>query len=190
VLLPGAAGSGDAVLLQSPSQLTAHDAASGKQLWAYSTACDGISSPVVADGVVYVPSKGLTALKPSGDEPEVLWNATGVQPGAASVILDRGKLFAINRAGVLICANAADGKIAWRTRLDGEFWGTPALVGNRLYCQTQKGTAQIIEISADGNKGEIAGTGQLDGTFQCSPAVSDGALYVRSDQHLWKIASP
>lgn len=106
------------------------------------------------------------------------------------MILDSGKLFAINRAGVLVCASAADGQIAWRTRLDGEFWGTPALVGNRLYCVTQKGTAQIVEISADGSKGEIVGRGQLDGTIQSSPAVSSGALYVRSDQHLWKIAAP
>lgn len=190
VLMRGENGQADQVLLQSPSKLTAHDPATGKQLWAYETACDGISSAVTGDGVVYVPSKGLTALKPAGGTTETLWNAPGIQPGAASMILDSGKLFAINRAGVLVCASAADGQIAWRTRLDGEFWGTPALVGNRLYCVTQKGTAQIVEISADGSKGEIVGRGQLDGTIQSSPAVSSGALYVRSDQHLWKIAAP
>ena len=75
-------------------------------------------------------------------------------------------------------------------RLEGEFWGTPALVGNRLYCVNQKGAAQVVEISADGSRGEIVGKGQLDGTIQCSPAISDGALYVRSDQHSWKIAAP
>jgi outer membrane protein assembly factor BamB len=190
VLMRGEKGQPDQVLLQSPAKLTAHDPATGKQLWAYETACDGISSAVTGDGVVYVPSKGLTALKPAGGTIETLWNASGIQPGAASVILDGGKLFAINRAGVLICASAADGKIVWRTRLDGEFWGTPALVGNRLYCVTQKGTAQVVEVSADGSKGEIVGRGQLDGTIQSSPAISNGALYVRSDQHLWKIAAP
>lgn len=190
VLMRGENGAPDQVLLQSPSKLTAHDPATGKQLWAYETACDGISSAVTGGGVVYVPSKGLTALKPSGTSTETVWNSPGIQPGAASVILDSGRLFAINRAGVMVCASAADGQIAWRTRLDGEFWGTPALVGNRLYCVTQKGTSQVVEISADGRKGEIVGRGKLDGTIQSSPAVSNGALYVRSDQHLWKIAAP
>jgi outer membrane protein assembly factor BamB len=190
VLLRGENDQPDRVLLQSPSQLTAHDPATGKQVWAYSSACDAISSAAAGEGIVYVPSKGLTALKPSGTTVEIQWNASGIQPGAASVILDGGKLFAINRAGVLVCANAADGQIAWRTRLDGEFWGTPALIGNRLYCVAQKGSGQVVEISADGRKGVIVGRGQLDGTIQSSPAVSAGALYVRSDQHLWKIAAP
>ena len=75
-------------------------------------------------------------------------------------------------------------------RLSGEFWGTPALVGNRLYCLSQKGECQVVEIGSDGRHGEIVGKGQLDGTIQCSPAVSAGALYVRSDQRLWKIAAP
>jgi outer membrane protein assembly factor BamB len=190
-VLRGATPQQDLVLLQSPSQITAHDPASGQQRWAYRVACDGISSAVASEGTVYVPSKGMTALKPSlGPEPDVLWNAPMLQPGAASPLIDGRNLFAINRAGVLVCANAADGQIVWRVRLEGEFWGTPVLAGKRLYCISQKGQGQVVQISDDGRRGEIVGGGQLDGTFQCSPAISDGALYVRSDQHLWKIAAP
>jgi outer membrane protein assembly factor BamB len=179
------------VLLQSTSQLTAHDPHSGQELWAYRNACDGISSAVGVDGVVYVPSKGMTALRPNAtSEPEVLWNVSTLQPGAASPIANDGRLYLVNRAGVLVCASQADGQALWRVRLSGEFWGTPALAGNRLYAIAQNGGCQVVEISADGSKGEIVGQGQLDGTFQCSPAISAGALYVRSDQHLWKIAAP
>lgn len=191
VVVPGAAGMPDAVLLQSPSEMTAHDPATGKQLWAHKAACDGISSPVVADGIVYVASKGLTALRPSASgEPEILWNVAGVQPGAASAIFSGGRLYVVNRSGVLVCASAADGQSLCKVRLAGEFWGTPALVGNRLYCVSQKGEGQVVEINPDGTKAEIVGRGQLEGTFQSSPAVSDGALYLRSDTHLFKIAAP
>ena len=179
------------VLLQSSTQLTAHDPASGAELWAYKNACDSISSAVAADGVVFVPSKGMTALKPNGtSEPEVLWNVSTLQPGAASPIAAGGRLFLVNRAGVMVCANQSDGQALCRVRLSGEFWGTPAMTGNRLYAIAQNGSGQVIEIAADGSKAEIVGKGQLEGTFQCSPAISDGALYVRSDQHLWKIAAP
>ena len=191
VVARGAGADQDVVLLQSPSQLTAHDPATGRELWAYKVACDGISSAVVADGIVYVASKGVTALRPkAGAEPEVLWNVSSLQPGAASMIQADGKLYLINRAGVLVCASDEDGKVLWRTRLEGEFWGTPALVGNRLYAVNSKGVAQVVEVAADGKSATVVGKGQLDGEIQCSPAVSDGALYVRSDKHLWKLASP
>ena len=86
-------------------------------------------------GIVYVPSKGTTALRPTtSGEPEVVWNDATLQPGAASMIVDGGRLLAINRAGVLVCADAADGHVLWRVRLQGEFWGTPVLAGNKLYC--------------------------------------------------------
>ena len=190
VALRGPGGS-EAVLLQSPSQLSAHDPATGRELWTYKVACDAISSAVVAEGIVYVPSKGMTALKPRSDsEPETIWNVAGLQPGAASPLIDDGRLFFINRSGVLTCASTADGQALSKARLQGDFWGTPALAGNRRFCFAQNGLGQVVEVSADGRHGEVVGGGQLDGTIQCSPAISSGALYVRSDHHLWKIAAP
>jgi outer membrane protein assembly factor BamB len=181
----------DVVLLQSPARITAHDPTDGKELWAYQVACDAICSSVASEGVVYVPSKGMTALRPDSTAmPQVLWNASGVLPGAASPVVDGEHLFAINRSGVLTCANTVDGQVLSRVRLQGEFWGTPALAGNRLYCLAQDGACQVVEISADGRHAEIVGKNQLDGTLQCSPAICGGALYARSDHHLWKIAAP
>jgi outer membrane protein assembly factor BamB len=181
----------DAVLLQSPSQLTAHDPESGRQLWAYQVPCDGISSAVAVDGMVYAASNGTTALKPSADgQPEVLWNETRLKPGAASMLIADGRLLMVNRAGVLTCASATEGEILWRLRLEGAFWGTPTLVGNRLYAISQDGKGQVVELSADGSGGEVVGKSQLEGTFQGSPAIAEGALYLRSDKHLWKIAAP
>lgn len=191
IVMQGATPDDTLVLLQSPKHLTAHRASTGEQVWSHEVACDGISSPTAVDGLVYVASKGVTTLKP-GDaaEPEVVWNAQNLQPGAASVIVDGGKLYIINRAGVLNCASATDGKVDWRVRLEGEFWGTPVLAGNRLYGISQKGKGQVVEISADGKKGEVIGTGQLEGEIMSSPAFVDGALFVRSDGYLWKIAAP
>ncbi|REK06010.1 MAG: pyrrolo-quinoline quinone [Planctomycetota bacterium] len=184
-------GGEDLVLLQSPTKLTAHDPETGEEVWAYETECDSISSPAAVDGSVYVASKGITALEPTGSrQPEVEWNAQNLQPGAASVVVADDQLFIINRAGVLSCAGTKDGKVQWRVRLDGEFWGTPALVGDRLYCVSQKGSAQVVDVGEGDQSGKIIGRGQFDGAIQASPAAVDGALYVRSDGHLWKVATP
>lgn len=129
-------GNSGIVLLQSPKRLTAHRTSDGQQIWDYAVACDGISSPTSIGDTVYVASKGLTALKP-GDKPEpgVIWNAQNLQPGAASTIVDGERLYIINCAGVLNCATTADGKPTWRVRLEGEFWGTPAIAGDKLRLQ-------------------------------------------------------
>ncbi len=182
-------GESKLVLVQSTTKLSAHDPATGREVWAFDSACDAISSALAADGIVYVPSKGTTAIKPgSAAAPEVVWNESRLQPGAASMLLADGRLFAINTAGVLVIADAADGKILSRVRMEGAYWGTPALVGNRLYAINQDGAGTIVEVHKDG-QAEIIGKGKLEGPIQASPAISDGALYVRSDKHLWKIAN-
>jgi outer membrane protein assembly factor BamB len=190
VVMRGPDGS-DCVLLQSPKRISAHRVDTGEQVWSYDVACDAISSPTVHHDQVIVASKGLTALKPqSGGEPQVLWNAQNLQPGAASPVIAGDRLYMINRAGVLNCADLTSDKPAWRVRLEGEFWGTPVVNGNRLYAISKAGKGQVVEFSADGKRGEIVGGGQLEGEVMSSPAWHQGALYVRSDGHLWKIAAP
>jgi outer membrane protein assembly factor BamB len=65
------------VLLQSPSGLTAVDPVTGVAAWQFDATCEGIPSPVAADGVVYVPADGITALRPPREpgqsEPRVLF---------------------------------------------------------------------------------------------------------------------
>ena len=191
IVMRGATPRHDSVLLQSPSQITAHDPTTGRELWAYGVKCDAISSAAAHEDMVFVPSKGMTALRPTNtSQPDVSWNVASLQPGAASPVVDAGRLFLINRAGVLTCASTTDGQTLFKTRLEGEFWGTPVVCGNRVYCISQNGAGQVVEISADGRRAEIVGRGKLEGPIQCSPALSGGALYVRSDRHLWKIAAP
>ncbi len=183
------AGHSELILFQSPKYLTAHRVSDGKQIWNYETACDAISSPASSGDMVYVASKGLTALRAGQNpEPEVVWNSQNLQPGAASIIVNQERLFIINRAGVLNCAGRADGKPAWRVRLEGEFWGTPAVVGDKMYAFNKAGKGLVVAIGTDTDKGELIGGGQLDGEIQSSPAVADGAIYIRSDSNLWKIA--
>ena len=176
VVFHNAAQNRDELLLQSGAQLTAHDPQTGKELWAYKVPCDAISSAVVGDGLVFVPSKGITALRPNAtEEPTIVWNVAGLQPGAASTLFDRGRLIMINRSGVLASADAADGRSLFKIRMEGEFWGTPAMAGNRVYSISQAGVGYVVETSADGRQGKLIATNHLEGTFQSSPAISSGA---------------
>jgi outer membrane protein assembly factor BamB len=191
---PLAMRSGDRnlALLQSPSKLTAHDPATGELVWSFAKVSSAVPTATSADGMVYVPADGITALQPSSFDstPEVKWSASGVQPATACPVVHNGRLYAINRAGVLTCANTDDGSIAWRLRLEGEFWGTPVLAGNRLYCFNKDGLGQVVQFQSDGKGAEVVGKGDLKETVLSSPAAADGALYVRTETRLWKIAAP
>jgi outer membrane protein assembly factor BamB len=179
----------NAVLLQSPKVLTAHDPKSGEQLWQFEADCQTIPTAVGTDGRVYVPAKGITALDLSeGTAPKVLWDSNQLNPGPASPLVAGNRIYALNRAGVLSCGDVATGKSLWQLRVGGTHWSTPIIAGGRLYCVNQEGKARIIGLSDA--KGELLGEADFGERVQGSLAVAGDALFVRSDKHLWKIASP
>jgi outer membrane protein assembly factor BamB len=180
-----------AVLVEGPNAISAIDPASGQVLWNHAMDCDTISSACASDGLVFVPGKGMTALR-CGARPttsEVAWSNNQLQSGAASPAVADGRVYAVNRGGVLICADAADGKILSRTRLEGNFWSSPVVAGNRLLAVSFEGVGQLVEMSGDGRSGKVVAKIPFGETMQGSPAVSGGAVYVRGDTHLWKLVA-
>lgn len=188
-VLRGKAGAPDAVLAQSPDQLTALDPTTGRVLWNHVAGCAGIASSMAIGGQVLVPAAGTTALLPGGEGqlPQVLWKNSTLQSTSTSTVADGERLFVLNRSGVLNAADLKTAKVLWKLRLGGTFWSTPVLAGGRLYAINQDGAAYVVDIS--GKRGRLLHTGQLAETIVATPAIADGALYVRSDKRLWKFAA-
>lgn len=178
----------DSVLMQSANHFTAVDPHSGRVKWDLETRCAGIASAVAEQGVVYLPSGGVVALQASESTgtPAELWKAEDIQPSNSSLVIHLGKLYAINRAGVLTCANAQNGEILWRLRLEGSFWATPVVAGDYLYIPNDAGVCQVVKL---GEKGEIVAKNPLGEQLLATPAIAGNALYLRSDANLWKIAA-
>jgi outer membrane protein assembly factor BamB len=185
-ILRGGDGGRDLVLLQSSKGIAAIRPASGEVVWNYSEGAATIPSSTSLENVVYVPSHGVTALKPvsSSKAPEIQWRKGQISPGTASPIGYQGKILTLNSAGVLVAANAKDGDVAWRLRLKGKFSGSPIAAAGKLYAFSEEGVGQIIELG-DKN-GKIVSEVELKERVMCTPAISDGSLFVRTDKHLWK----
>jgi outer membrane protein assembly factor BamB len=184
---PALDGNGDrtVVLLQSPGRLTAHEPKSGEQLWEYAIGCAVIPSAVSDGRLIYLPAAGLTALKLADGKPEVAWQENKLGPANASPIAVGKRVYTINSAPALTCAEAASGKILWRARITGPFWATPLIAGEYLYCVSDKGLAQVVQL---GESGKVVSQFDFAEAMLASPAAADGALYFRSDAHLWKIS--
>lgn len=175
------------VLLQSSAGLAGVRPRTGEIAWSFNEGTSTISSSAVADGIVYVPSSGITALRPIAGTsvPEMLWQENRLRPATSSPVAHANRLYTVNGAGVLNCADVKTAEVLWRLRLKGPISSTPVLAGEHLYLINEKGLAQMVKI---GETGTLAGQYDLGETILCTPAVSEGALYVRSDGHLWKMA--
>jgi outer membrane protein assembly factor BamB len=178
----------DVLLLQSTWGLTVHEPATGKELARFEQPTEGIPSAAGSDGTIFLPSKGLTALRfsPASRNLEVLWNELKLGTGNSSPVIHEGRVYVLNRAGALTCADAATGEILWRVRMKGTYWSTPVLAGDYLYCVNKDGLAQVVRV---GEEGEIEATNALDEPVFGSPAVADDGLFVRTDSELFKFAT-
>ena len=180
-------------LLQSSKGILAVDPSTGSRLWDYPEGASTMSSSVVAAGVIYAPSNGVTALTPqsSGAAPAQLWRSKQLNPSTISPIVLGDRIFSVNGAGVITTAAVKTGEIGWKLRLTGPFSSSPVGAGQRLLMVNEKGLVQIVDISAP--EGAVLGQLQLPlkeaakETILCTPALSTRHVFLRSDSTLWRL---
>lgn len=179
----------DLVLLQSSEGISAVQPLTGAAVWKYTDGAATIPSSVISDGIVYIPSHGITALKPprGSANPEILWRTGKLGPDTASPLVYDGRLYSLNAAGVLKSADIKTGEQKWEFRLTGPFSGTPVAAGGLLYFFNEKGVGHVVKPGDE--SAEIVSSNDLGEMFLCTPAIANGAIYVRSDKTLWKIAN-
>lgn len=182
-----ATGGSTQVLLQSGKGVAAVEPASGRIVWQYTDGASTIPSATVSDGVLYVPSHGITALKPEpeGQSPKQLWRSGQLRPATSSPIIVNQRVFTLNDAGVLTCGDAANGNRLWQLRLKGPFSATPVAAGAFLYCVNEKGLLQVVDTAQP--EGAVTSEVDLTATILSTPSIARGFVYVRSDAKLWKL---
>ncbi len=187
-LLEGGFKGRDLVALQSSKGVSAVDLKTGEEVWNFGAGASTTSSTCVYNGVLYVPSNGITALRPRSDgkTPDEIWQSGRLQPSTASPIVLGKYVFTINRAGVLTAGYLKDGMRAWQLRLKGPFSSTPVAAGKQLYCVSETGLLQIVDTTV--KEGEITGTLDLDDQILATPAIANGAVYLRSNTKIYKVA--
>jgi outer membrane protein assembly factor BamB len=182
-----------AALLQSSRGIAAVDPATGSTLWEYTDGASTTSSSTVANGIVFAPSHGITALKPASGQssPGQLWRTRQISPATMSPLVMAGSIYTINGAGILTAASAETGGIRWKLRLAGPFSGSPIGDGARILVTNEKGLVQIVD--ATGEEGKLAGQLQLPlreepaELILATPALLPGTVFIRTDGTLWRL---
>lgn len=176
------------VLLQSSAGLSAVHPQDGRVVWSYDDGASTIPSSVASRNAVYVPSHGLTALRPiaASESPEIHWQQSRLSPATASLLVYGDLVYSLNSAGVLSAAAVDNGELAWRLRLKGPFSSSPVGGGGHLYFFNEQGLGQVVR--PEQKQGTIVSTRDLTEPILGTPAIAGDALFVRSDRHLWKFA--
>ena len=180
-------------ILQSSQGLLAVDPRSGSKLWEYTGGASTMSSSVVANGMVFAVSNGITALTPKSNNaaPEQVWNSRQINPATISPLILDNQLLSINGAGILSSADAANGQAKWKLRMTGPFSGSPVGGGKQLMAVNETGLVQVVDLA--GAEGVAAGQLQLPlnqaakELILCTPALSPEHAFIRSDSNLWRL---
>ena len=181
------------VAVQGSEGITCVSAKSGTIQWSFNEGASTIPSSVTSadSAILYVPSNGITAIKPRKDNntPEIVWQESQLRPGTSSPIIVGDNIYIINRAGVLNAAKKDTGERLWRLRLEGSFSGSPVSSNGHIYVASErKGVFQSIDIN--GKEGMLRGSIELGETILGTPAIANNSIFIRSDGHLWKISNP
>lgn len=183
--VPVATDAGPGVVLQNARGLELRRLTDGGEAWRWKGDCSGIATTAAGAGTLYVPSDGVAAVPIGGREPA--WRAAKLSSGIASPVAWADSIACLNRGGVLIVGDTADGAVRGQVRLAGSFWASPVVVGETLVAVNTEGKAFLVAVD---DTPEILAENELPGTFTATPAVADGSLYLRSETALWKTAAP
>jgi outer membrane protein assembly factor BamB len=202
-------GSQETIVTLGADHVTAHDAASGKELWRVGDLNPdhignfrSISSPVLAGELIIAPyarGASLTAIRLGGSGDVTDSHVTWFGPQSADVptpVFHAGKVYICcdgrGNRGEVVCLDAQTGQTLWSQRLESRgrvtFTSSPVLADGYLYVTREDGTTFVLDVSKEGN---IVATNELAGEFTvATPVFVDGHVLLRTEESLYCIGNP
>ncbi len=181
--------------------VTGHDAATGKELWrAGGLNPDNnpfyrvVASPVVYDGLVYVPTRvrPLLALRAGGrgdvSKSHLAWS-TQNGPDVPTPTTDGKYFYVVNDRGVVYCFDAKTGAPVYgQQRLrPGTYSASPVIAEGKIYVTSEDGVTSVFRA---GPKFELLAENDLGEYTLSTVAVSGGQLFIRTAQNLYCVGRP
>ena len=175
--------------------LYAIDFNSGKLIWRYDTKGRSIdptglgfdrksilSSPAVADGVVYIGSRDAHLYAVDAAKGTLKWIFDYEKDNMTWAISSpavRGQVVYMGTAdGHFVHAlRASDGQELWRFEMPDRVWSSPVVAGSKLYITNHSGGLYAVDLAS----GKESWHFQTEASVQSSPAVANGVVYFGSN---------
>ncbi len=188
----------DEIILPVVNKVRAFAPADGRELWS----ADGINPLVYAsttygDGTLVTFGGffgGVVFLKPGGDgdvTAKRLFHEQRMKKHTiGSPVIRDGHIYVCVTDGFLQCYELATGKMVFEERLpatggSSATWGSPVLVGDRLYVVNQSGDTLVLRAAP---KYELLASNPLGELSNSTPAFSDAQVFIRTHVALYCVA--
>jgi len=188
------------VVVSGGDYVTGHDPATGAELWragglnpSRDRAYRLVASPMVAGGLIYVPSRvrPLIALRPGGrgdvTTSHLVWS-TDQGPDVPTPATDGKSIYILNDRGILWCRDAKTGAEIWgnqRVR-PGTYSASPVVADGKLYVISEDGVVTVLDA---GPAFKVLAENDMADYALSSPAVSDGQIFIRTTKFLYCIGT-
>lgn len=189
-------GERDQVVSVGAFRAAAYDPQSGKEIWrvGYADGFSNVPRPVYGQGLVFIATgfqePTMIAVRPDGagdvTRTHVAWTLRRGAPLTPSPLLVGEELYLVSDVGIASCLDAKTGAVRWQQRLGGNYSASPVFADGRIYFLAEEGVATVI---APGKEFRKLASSTLDGGMLASMAVSGGSMFIRTDTHLYRIAS-
>jgi outer membrane protein assembly factor BamB len=188
----------DEIILPVANKVRAFAPADGRELWS----ADGINPLVYAsttygDGTLVTFGGffgGVVFLKPGGagdvTAKRLFHEQRMKKHTIGSPVIRGGHIYVCVTDGFLQCYELATGKMVFEERLpatggSSATWGSPVLVGDRLYVVNQSGDTLLLRAAP---KYELLASNPLGELSNATPAFSDGQVFIRTHTALYCVA--
>ncbi|HEU4943675.1 MAG TPA: PQQ-binding-like beta-propeller repeat protein [Solirubrobacterales bacterium] len=177
-------------------ELAAFDAATGKTAWRRDLHSHLESSPMAAQGQLFIGTDKTDVVALRASDGEVLWRFNS--PGAikASPSFHDGRVYVADYQSAMFCLDASSGKLLWRTNTSkvrpfgrGGFYSSPALAFGRVFAARDDGTVYAF----DQESGKVEWFFRTGDYIYGSPAVAQvpgtpPTVYIGSyDEHFYAL---
>jgi outer membrane protein assembly factor BamB len=207
----GKIGGVDQVVIgQGDGWVRGFEALTGKKLWEFDlnpkdsvwpkTRNEVISTPVIYDNVVYIangqdPEHGegighLYAIDGSkrGDITKTgsMWHYDKIRRSISTGALKDGLLYYSDFSGFLHCLDAKTGKPYWTHDMLAAVWGSPMIIGDKVYLGDEDGDIEILQA---GKEKKVLGSMNMGSSVYCSVVPANGTLFIANRNQLYAIAN-
>lgn len=188
----------DEIILPVANKVRAFAPADGRELWS----ADGINplayaSTTYGDGTLVTFGGffgGVVFLKPGGEgdvTAKRLFHEQRMKKHTiGSPVIKDGHIYVCVTDGFLQCYELVTGKMVFEERLpatggSSATWGSPVLVGDRLYVVNQSGDTLLLRAAP---RYELLASNPLGELSNATPAFSDGQVFIRTHAALYCVA--
>src|SRR5688572_1290281 len=193
---------------QGDGWVRGYEAVSGKKLWEFDTnpkesvwpktRNEVISTPVIVDNVVYIsngqdPEHGegvghayaIDGTK-RGDITQSgrLWHYEKIRRSISTAAVKDGLIYLADFSGFLHCLDAQTGKPYWVHDMFAAIWGSPMLIGDKVYLGDEDGDVAVVEHS---RTFKLVSEQNMGSSVYATAVPANGKLFIMNRNQLYAL---